>query len=100
MTKVSKFDTIQEAAQAYVDPERPQSTEEVRVKIVGLRVAEEPGTFYIDGVRPREIDWNRLLESIGYRDESPYDRGMMCDKIGEVIWLDDLVKLLARRIER
>ncbi len=66
------------------------------IRIKGLR-SLGGDIFRLDGVKPREIDWQGLFRAIGEPEDSGVDERLAC-AIGSAIRKHDLVALLTERV--
>lgn len=66
------------------------------IRIKGLR-SLGGDIFRLDGVKPREIDWQGLFRAIGEPDDGTVNE-RLADAIGSAIRKHDLVALLTERI--
>lgn len=82
-----------------------EAKQTVYVRIRGLRaVPGERDVFELDGAMPRSIDWEAALVALGNKpldecsQEEMTERGVLQDKLARVVYLEDVMKLLASRI--
>jgi len=87
MSKMVKAASVEAGMDYSGEPEMAN----IEVKIDGLEYLYD-NRFVLKGVKHRRIDWELVKQGMG-----PVSDELM-DKIGELIWRDDLVRLLAERI--
>lgn len=68
----------------------------VAVRINGLTHVRD-NIFRIQGVKPREIDWEMLFRAIGEPDDGTVDE-RLADAIGSAIRRQDFIKILSERM--
>lgn len=86
--------------------EGPQEEQtEMFIRIKGLKaVSGEDGLFKLTGMRPRKCDWQAAMMNLGYPavdendSEAMNERGLLIDKLAHLVYLDDIMKVLAKRI--
>jgi len=69
----------------------------VRVKIKGL-IDLGNEMFKIEGLKPRNIDWDKVRVALGYEREGMSDS--LLDKIGHACFQHDVTKALIDRIDQ
>lgn len=76
-------------AQLSDNPWNDNGTPKALIRVKGLRPTGIEGTFEVDGLTPRPIQWQGIAAALGYDLEVPAE---LADKIGRAVFEYDIVE--------